>query len=191
VVLNIELADSPARKTAKNFLTGGDADVLIWEKLWDKHARNPSVLTYDLLLTPHHCSWHSLSHDSRSDLGDKAKVSPAAKSALSQIRKDGYIIASSCPIKDDDNDPPCHAARVEYEGIAKGANGEFLCTEEQPVEGAPAPMEFTVSDGKIAKSVRSSAINAPAILTAGVIDRIGTRAAEAEAVRRGGNSRYA
>ena len=191
VVLNIELAENPKRRTVKNFLTGGDAEVLIWEKLWEKYKKQPEVLTYDLMLTPHHCSWHSLSHDSRTELGDKAKVSDDAKSALSQIRRGGYIIASSCPIKDDDCDPPSHAARIEYESIADGAEGEFVCTGEYPTESDPSPLEFTISDGKLAKSVRKTAEHAPAVLTAGMIDRIGAKAAEAEAVKRGGNSRYA
>jgi len=174
----------------KNFLAGGDAEVLIWKKLWDKHGKNPQVLAYDLILTPHHCSWHSLSHDSRTDLGDKAKVSPSAKSAPSQIRNEGNIIASSCPIEDDDCDPPCHAARLEYEAIAKGAKGRFACTEEQAGSGA-VPIEFTVSDGKLIKSVRGATVRAPAVLTSGIVDRIGAKAAEADPVKGGGNSRYA
>jgi hypothetical protein len=190
VVLNIELTDTAMRQTVKNFLMGGDAEVLIWEKLWEKHRQRPDVLAYDLMLTPHHCSWHSLSHDSRTDLGDKAKISSSAKSALSQIRKDGHIIASSCPIKDDDSDPPCHAARLEYEAIAKGAKGQFACTEEQP-GNAPVPIEFTISDGKLVKPTRAATARAPAVLTAGIVDRLGAKAAEANPVKRGGNSRYA
>ena len=54
-------------------LAAGDAEVLIWEKLWEKHKKKPEVLAYDMLLSPHHCSWHSLSYDSRSEKGDKAK----------------------------------------------------------------------------------------------------------------------
>jgi hypothetical protein len=191
VVLNIELADTSERKTVKNFLTGGDAEVLIWEKLWEKHGKKPAVLAYDTMLTTHHCSWHTLSHDSRTELGDKAKVSADAKSALSQIRQGGIIIASSCPIKDDDCDPPCYAAKLEYQSIAKSAKGEFLCTDEYPTESEPAPLELAISDGKLTKSVRSATMHAPAILTAGIVDRIGAKAAEAEAVKRGGNSRYA
>src|ERR1700723_596296 len=99
VILNMELADDSARKTVKNYLTAGDAEVLIWEKLWEKHQNKPSVLAYDLLLSPHHCSWHSLSYDSLSGKGDKAKVCEPAKSALSQIKAGGKIIASSCAIK--------------------------------------------------------------------------------------------
>jgi hypothetical protein len=191
VVLNIELADTALRKTVKNFLAGGDAEVLIWERLWDKHSKKPQVLAYDLLLTPHHCSWHSLSYDSRSEIGDKAKVCASAKSALSQIRSEGTIVSSSCPIKDDDSDPPCYAAALEYKSIAKNAKGQFICTGEHLTEADPVPLEFTVADGKVTKSVRGAAIEAPAILTAGIVDQIGARAAEAEAVRRGGSSRYA
>lgn len=191
VILNMELADDEGRKTVKNFLSGGDAEVIIWEKLWTKHKQSPDLLKYDLLQTPHHCSWHSLSRDSRSDLGDKAKVSPDAKSALSQIRDGGRIVASSRAIKDDDCDPPSHAAKKEYESIVKGAKGEFLCTGENPTDASPAPMEFTLSDQAIKRYVRQASIEAPYVLTKPLIDDIRRKAAEAEAVRKGGNSRYA
>jgi hypothetical protein len=191
VILNMELADDAERKTVKNFLSGGDAEVLIWEKLWAKHKKAPEVLAYDLLQTPHHCSWHSLSNDSRSELGAKAKVSADAKSALSQIRKEGRVVSSSCAIKDDDCDPPCDAAKAEYESITKDAKGEFLCTGEHPTVGSPAPMEFTVSDRKLKKSVRRAAVEAPRVLTKGLIDEIARKAAEAEPVTKVGNSRYA
>ncbi len=191
VILNMELADDEARGTVKNFLSGGDAEVVIWEKLWAKHKQAPAVLKYDLLQTPHHCSWHSLSHDSRSDLGDKAKVSPDAKSALSQIRNGGRIVSSSRAIKDDDCDPPNHAAKKEYESIVKGAKGEFLCTGENPTEASPAPLEFTVSDQALKRSVRQASVEAPYVLTKPLIDDIRRKAAEAEPVQRGGNSRYA
>lgn len=53
------------------------------------------------------------------------------------------------------------------------------------------PIEFTVSDGKLVKSVRAATVRAPAVLTSGIVDRIGAKAAEADPVKRGGNSRYA
>jgi hypothetical protein len=191
VILNMELADDEARKTVKNFLSGGDAEVLIWDQLWTKHKQTPAVLEYDLLQTPHHCSWHSLSHDSRSKLGDKAKVSSDAKSALSQIRDGGRIVSSSCAIKDDECDPPCNAAKKEYESIVKGAKGEFLCTGENPTEASPAPMELTLCDQALKKSVRQASVDAPNVMTKGLIHEISRKAAEAEAVKKGGNSRYA
>src|ERR1700676_513523 len=86
VVLNIELRESVLGTTPKCFLTGGDAEVAIWERLWEKHKKSPSVLAYDLMQTPHHCSWHSLSYDSWSEMHEEAELSKAAHAALSQIR---------------------------------------------------------------------------------------------------------
>jgi len=191
VILNFELADDASRKTVKNFLTTGDAEVLIWEKLWEKHKNNPEVLAYDLLLSPHHCSWHSLSYDSRSEKGEDAKVCEPAKSALSQIREKGKIVASSKPIEDDDCDPPSHAAKCEYEAIAKKAKGEFFCTDEQPSKDKPAPLDFVLSDGAISRSVRKAALPVATLLTTGIVDQLGAEAAKTQAVQKGGNTRYA
>jgi hypothetical protein len=52
-------------------------------------------------------------------------------------------------------------------------------------------MEFTVSDQKLKKSVRQASIETPRPLTKSLIDDIARKAAEAAAVRKGGNSRYA
>ena len=38
---------------------------------------------------------------------EQAEVSEKARKALSQARDGATIVASSNPIKDDDNDPPC------------------------------------------------------------------------------------
>ena len=56
------------------FLTGGDAKVYIWEKLWSRKKNKLSDIKYDLLMAPHHCSWHSLSYDSWSE--DKSAGKP-------------------------------------------------------------------------------------------------------------------
>ncbi len=190
VILSMELADTDARETVKNYLATGDAEVLIWEKLWEKHKKTPEVLAYDILLSPHHCSWHSLSYDSRSEKGDKAKVCEAAKSALSQVRAGGSIIASSCPIKDDDCDPPSHAAKLEYEAIAKKQKAEFLCVGELPTADAPAPLEFSIGDGALSRVVQKAAAKR-SIVTGGLIDSVNRGAARNEAVTKGGNTRYA
>ncbi len=191
VIMNIELADDASRTTIKNFLTGGDAEVAIWERLWSKHKKRPAVLAYDLMLTPHHCSWHSLSYDSWSEKRLEGEVNASARSALSQIRDHGVIVSSSAPIKDDDNDPPCYGAKLEYEKIVKDAEGKFYCTGEYPTSGSPAPLEFTVSEVGLEESVRKARIGAPAILTSGIIDALGARAATREPVQKEGNRRYA
>ena len=125
------------------FLTGGDAEVAIWEKLWQRHDWRPEWLSYDILLTPHHCSWHSLSYDSWSDLGEDAEVCEEARNALSQARTGAIFVASSAPIKDDDNDPPCIRAKREYVSIANDTDA-FKCTGEYPSEKSPDVMEFEI-----------------------------------------------
>ena len=73
VAINFSLAGDGVADACR-FLTGGDAEVLIWERMWDRHKMRPDWLRYDILQAPHHCSWHSLSWDSWSEKGEKAKV---------------------------------------------------------------------------------------------------------------------
>ncbi len=157
VILNFELAADEKSTETCHFLTGGDAEVLIWEMLWDKFEDDPGVLEYDLLQTPHHCSWHSLSHDSWSELGEDAEVSEPARSALSQILDKGKIVASSCPIKDDDCDPPCWGAKQEYESIVNKVQGTFYCTGEYPKTDAVEPLEFTIGDSGFEVKAKATA----------------------------------
>ena len=143
------------------FLTGGDAEVAIWEKLWQRHSRRADWLSYDILLSPHHCSWHSLSYDSWSEMREDAEVSEDARSALSQARSGATIVASSYPIEDDDNDPPCIRAKREYEAIASDAAGSFECVGERPSAKSPDAMEFEV--GAHGLRLNSALMTAPAV----------------------------
>lgn len=138
------------------FLTAGDAEVAIWERLWDRHRHRANWLAYDLLQTPHHCSWHSLSYDSWSEKCEEAQVSQKARSALSQAASGAHIVASSKPIKDDDVDPPCIRAKREYEAILEPVAGKFLCTGEYPSEKRPAPVIFEI--GRYGLALKSAAI---------------------------------
>ena len=151
------------------FLTGGDAEVAIWEKLWNRHRRRPDCLSYDILQSPHHCSWHSLSYDSWSELREDAEVSGDARDALSQARSGAMIAASSNPIKDNDNDPPCIRAKREYEAIAKDVAGGFECVGERPSEKSPDVMEFEI--GAHGPRLLTAQMAAPAVLGAGTIGR--------------------
>ena len=139
------------------FLTGGDAGVAIWERLWANHNDN-DWLEYDLLQTPHHCSWRVLSHDSWSEMGEDAAVSTDARNALSQTRDGANIVASSKPIQEDDADPPCVRAKREYVEIADEAGGAFWCTGEYPDESDPEPLEFEIGpSGPSKKFLRKKA----------------------------------
>lgn len=138
------------------FLTAGDAEVAIWERLWDRHRHRANWLAYDLLQTPHHCSWHSLSYDSWSEKREEAQVSQKARGALSQAASGAHIVSSSKPIKDDDVDPPCIRAKREYEAILESVAGKFLCTGEYPSEKRPAPVIFEI--GRYGLALKSAAI---------------------------------
>lgn len=145
VILSLHIAASKTVRDGCKFLTSGDAEVAIWERLWAKHKKNPATLEYDVLHASHHCSWHSLSYDSWSAKRTNGVVSPDAKNALSQALGGAFIIASSDPIKDDNNDPPCIGAKWEYEKIVKIKDGTFLCTGEYPNEKSPKPLVLTIT----------------------------------------------
>ena len=145
------------------FLSGGDAGVYIWERLWGRKKSITSHIQYDLLLTPHHCSWHSLSYDSWSDDEDP-KPSREAKLALSQTRDGAFVVSSSKPIKNDKNDPPCWGARREYLSILESVDGKFCCTSEYPNQEAPEPLTFKISkEGPQPPSKKSESITGAAV----------------------------
>jgi len=140
VIIQFHIAADASYPDGCLFLSGGDAEVAIWKKLWEKHKNCLDNLKYDLLQAPHHCSWHVLSSDSRKDCKDP-KVDADAKSALSQANEGAFIVSSSKAIKDDDSDPPCYAAKQEYLTISSN----FKCTGEYPNETLHEPMEFIVA----------------------------------------------
>lgn len=149
------------------FLTAGDAEVGIWDRLWEHHEERKDWLEYDILQAPHHCSWRSMSRDSWSDKGENVQVSEAARNALAQARSGATIVASSKPIKDEDCDPPCIRAKREYESILDEVSGKFRCTGEHPSADKPGllSLKFGKDGHQLATKVAASA----AISTSGAI----------------------
>lgn len=141
VILMMEIeADDVA--AAARYLICGDAEVVVWEKIREQY--DDEALAYDVLIAPHHCSWHSLSHDSWSDWGEEAEVSQDARSALGQANAQARIITSSKTIRDDDSDPPCIRAEREYRDILKERGGDFTCIADQAGDG---PYEIEITGG--------------------------------------------
>lgn len=152
---------------AGHYLAGGDAEVGVWSRLWQRHGLSaPDWLEYDILLSPHHCSWHSLSYDSWSELGSAGQVDGNARNALSRTRYGAVIIASSNEIHDDDSDPPCIGAKNEYVEIVDGAEDRFFCTGDTPDE----VLEFEISVLGPKKKARSLA-SVAAVLGVGATAR--------------------
>ena len=166
VILRFTIAANNVAE-ACHFLTGGDAEVRVWERLWDRFKDKPEALEYDVLQAPHHCSWHTLSHDSWSKDGDSAAASDEARSALAQCKPGAFIISSSNPISDDDTDPPCVRAKQEYEQVLSSVEGSFTCvceyTEENNADvlrlaiDADGP-SFSDPSGGARKAISSPAI---------------------------------
>lgn len=115
------------------FLTGGDAEVAIWERLWGKHGTyQTDWLSYDILQAPHHCSWHSLSYDSYSIYGEDAEVCDDARSALAQIRKGAIIVASSKAI---DLTRPTRQAIAPSANISRSSMARAIGSFASPMSG--------------------------------------------------------
>lgn len=149
------------------FLSGGDAEVAIWERLWDDLSENNADwLNYDILQAPHHCSWHSLSYDSWSEMGEDAKVCEAARNALGQIRKGAIVVASSKKIDPNDSDPPCDRAKREYIAIVDGKNDRFICVADV-WEDEERSLEYEITASGITKTVKSAAKAAAAAMGIG------------------------
>lgn len=147
ISIQMTLLFSADDKQGTLLLFGGDAAVGIWRKLWEKYKATEHELAYDLLLAPHHCSWSVIS----GELYDGGRGTPdaAALNALGVIHDGGVIVSSSVEIKNDDNDPPCYGAKLEYVKITNRAGGDFICTGE-----ADDPIEYLLTKGGLQRVER-------------------------------------
>lgn len=139
-----------------HILMGDDTEWFVWKSL--DHKGLKSELSYDLLLAPHHASWHTLSEDSATDDEDP-KVDKGAKRALSH-KKDNAIIVISAKAKDKETDESKLAGRelsvAEYESIV--GKGNIFNPNEIPNSDAPQPLEFALTTrGLQMQPVRSAA----------------------------------
>lgn len=155
VIIRIDLKVAKVTKT--RYLIGGDAEVAIWDLIWDRNKSRAERLQYDVLIAPHHCSWHSLSYDSWSKMGEKAKVSDPARKALGQALEGALVVASSKAIKDDKNDPPCIRAKREYIDILNSVKGEFKCVADSAGDD-PLVIEVSSSGAKIKRAAFASTL---------------------------------
>ena len=142
VIIQWRLASHGYSSPSNYILLAGDAGVEVWDVLWKKYKNNTHMLQYHILLAPHHCSWHALSHDSFSKT-DAPKVSEDAKSALGEARQGAVIVSSSDEIKNDDNDPPNYQAMKEYKSVINKVDGIFQCLANYKPSNGEAPEVLT------------------------------------------------
>jgi hypothetical protein len=126
-------------KRAGLAMFGGDAGVAIWSKILE--LSEDETLEWDLFLAPHHCSWTFFS-----ELPYKENKVPAEDSLeiLGKALDGARVIASCKPIKPDDDNPPHHAAKVEYVKAVGASN--FFSLAETGNEKRPLPTTFEMSE---------------------------------------------
>lgn len=119
-------------------LLGGDSPWDVWRALYRKSAE--ADLQWDLLLSPHHCSW---SFFNNTPYEDNKEPQQSSLDVLGRHREGAFVVASSKPIKDDDCNPPHYSAKQEYVKVVGEA--KFLCVGEIPSEEKPEPLIFTMT----------------------------------------------
>lgn len=129
-------------------LMGGDAEHEIWQHILDNNA-DDEKLKWNIFLAPHHCSW---SFFNGSD--NKKEIKPSAAAILNkQIGNSAHIIASSNEIKNDNNNPPCYEAKLQYIKKLKSGSSHFLnIATHSKVGNIPQPIVFKINEnGKTLK----------------------------------------
>jgi len=130
-------------------LFGGDAHWDVWRAILKKSKKES--LEWDLLLSPHHCSW-SFFNDTPYE--DHKEPQQSSLDVLEHHRTGAFVVASSKPIKDDDCNPPHYPAAEEYKKSV--GKDRFYCTGEQPSEDEPEPIIFTMTENGPVKDESST-----------------------------------
>jgi hypothetical protein len=110
-------------------------------------------LEWDIFLAPHHCSWSFFSSEPYDP--DAPEPSEGIIDLLNMKRGRAYIVSSSKPIEDNDDNPPCHDAAEIYRSVV--GKDRFLCTGEHPNVEEPEPIHFTMTvNGPVRDELREA-----------------------------------
>lgn len=133
------------------FLFGGDADHNIWAEILkqSENNNNHDKMKWDILLSPHHCSWSYFNDVPYSDPEENKVPKDSSLKILDYIRPAASVIASCKVIKDNDDNPPHYQAKKQY--LKKVAESEFLNTAVEPNENQPEPIVIEVTSSGYAR----------------------------------------
>lgn len=150
VQFNFKIYGSPDYKC--RVLMGGDAEYEIWQHILDNNV-DDDRLKWNIFLSPHHCSWSFFN-----DSSNKIEIKPSAETILNnQIGNYAHIIASSNEIKDDNINPPCYEAKLQYIKKLKSGSSRFLNTATHcKVGNIPQPIIFKIDE--YGKTLKENAI---------------------------------
>ena len=148
IVAQYTLYNGSNQSHKMEILEGGDADHYRWEKVKtiSEDNGNEDRLRFDIMVTPHHCSW-GFFNDRPYDPNTEPK-----ETSVNLIKDYGndnaYIVANSKAIKNDGDNPPHFPAKTEYRSAMHNSSN-FKCTANHPKASKPEPMHFELSGGKI------------------------------------------
>ncbi len=128
---------------------GGDSDHTTWCIILEKTKKydNELALKWDLLLSPHHCSWSFFNDRPQEENPDPKKTS---LEVLDYRRKNAKVISSSKEIMENDDNPPHYEARRQY--VKKVTENNFLNTETCiVVNKIPQPIIFEITQQGVVK----------------------------------------
>lgn len=112
-------------------IIGGDLNCDNWKEVIEL---NPDM-TFDLLLAPHHCSWHAVSSEDT----HTGKADTVIEEFLEKSKENAYVVSSSKVIKRDGDNPPSYRAKNVYIKHLKKQD-RFKCTAEYPNADDPKPL---------------------------------------------------
>ena len=150
-------------------MLAGDAEYEVWERLNEENEAED--LSWHLLLSPHHCSRTTYSYKQES--GDY-EDSDDAWEALANLEGKGFIVTSSKPIKDDEDNPPHYHARNRYiellDGAHPGGENRFFNPETHGEKDSAKPVVFELNDKGI-KIKRGNSTEAPLAIITGAASK--------------------
>jgi len=148
------------------FLLGGDAEIDVWERIWEDYKDETDNISWHILLAPHHCSRSAMAR--KNEETEEYEYSDDALSALGEKLDDGFVVSSSKPVEDDDDNPPSWDARNKYLEILSDDEPEnrFLNPESHKNDEASPVIFQLTSDGPSLDVPKDSKNSAP-VLSAG------------------------
>ena len=117
---------------------------------------NNDRLNWDILNIPHHCSYKALSDEKGDKTNGTTEPTDPIKELLGKASIGAFMISSSNPIKNEDQEqPPHYQSKNAYKKYAKHAR--FMVTMEFPNERKPKPIEIIIrKDGVSLSSITES-----------------------------------
>ena len=101
---------------------------------------------YDILLAPHHCSWHAISTEDKST----GSIDATIEEYLERSKEKAYIVASSKKIKRDTDNPPSYRAMNAYKKHVK-YDSRFISTADELYNDEPILVKLKITVQGVSK----------------------------------------